>query len=161
MAVFEFGKKISLTDEELRAFTRIAAELSDAVCLERADFGEKRRRAIEFCDANIAGADMPTVMNMQGTTDFIATVEGVSRRAVINSHRLLTTGQKVFQARCSDLGLKGSARLLGHNVGYCVAFVAAAELAKPLHKEFGRKAFLASGLRAALSLSDILTEDGR
>ena len=46
--MFGFGKKITLTDEELRAFTRIAVELSGAVCLERVDFDEQRRKAIVF-----------------------------------------------------------------------------------------------------------------
>ena len=139
-----FGKKITLSDEELRAFTKIAVEMSGAVCMERLDFDEKRRGAIEFCLANFTDAHMPLVMNMQGTIDFVATVEGVSRKAAINSNRHLTTGEKVFRARCSDLGFPGSLKLVNHNVAYCAAFVLAAELAKPLHKEFGRQAFLAS-----------------
>jgi hypothetical protein len=55
----------------------------------------------------------------------------------------LQTAEKLFRARCSDLGWKG-VKLLGYNVGYCAAFVAAGELAKRLHKEFGREVFLDS-----------------
>jgi hypothetical protein len=142
--VFGFGKKITISEDEARAFMRIAVELSGAVCLERPDFDELRVKTIDFCDANITAADMRLVMNMQGTIDFIAKVEGVSRKAAINSNRMLQAGEKLFLARCSDLGSKGSAKLLGHNVGYCAAFVAAGELAKRLHKEFGRTAFLNS-----------------
>ena len=108
------------------------------------EYDELRMKTIAFCEANVAAADMPTVMNMQGTIDFIATVEGVSRKAAINSHRLLQNGEKVFRARCSDLGFPGSLKLVNHNVAYCTVFVFAATLAKPLHKEFGRQAFLAS-----------------
>jgi hypothetical protein len=144
MTVFGFGKKITITDAELRAFVKIAAELAGAVCMERPDFDELRVKAIDFCDDNLPDAHMPSTLNMQGTIDFVAKVEGVSRAAVINSNRLFQTSDKLFRARCSDLGVQGGLKLWGHNVAYCTAFVAAGELAKRLHKEFGRQAFLAS-----------------
>jgi hypothetical protein len=85
MNVFGFGKKITISDDELRAFVKIAAELAGAVCMERPDFDELRVKAIDFCDTNLPDAHMPSILNMQGTIDFIAKVEGVSRKAVINS----------------------------------------------------------------------------
>jgi hypothetical protein len=144
MTVFGFGKKITLTDDELRAFVKIAADLAGAFCMERPDFDELRVKAIDFCDTNLPDAHMPSILNMQGTIDFIARVEGVSRKAVINSNRMFQTAEKLFLARCSDLGAVRSTRLWGRNVAYCSAFVAAGDLAKRLRQEFGRQAFLAS-----------------
>ena len=142
--MFGFGKKITLSDDEAKAFVRVACELSGAICQEREDIDAVRVGAIEFCEANLPAYGLPLMMNLQGTIDFISIVEGVPRSSVVKSNRTFATGEKVFPGRMQELGVKGGAKLWGHNVAYCTAFVAAAELAKPLHKEFGRQAFLNS-----------------
>jgi hypothetical protein len=73
-------------------------------------FRRARRRAIEFCDANITAADMPTVMNMQGTIDFIAAVEGVSRKAAINSPPSFDDGGKAVSGPLLGSRLEGKCK---------------------------------------------------
>jgi phage tail protein X len=128
--MFGFGKKITITDTEVRQAMDDAAPIVEAVCSGNPKLAAMRDALPAFLRENNLDPDIVQLARGVATASWLAEMMGVREKDIVKANPALSRWQKTLSGYAASLGFVKGAQLSTATGHYCAVWGIAARGAK-------------------------------